>query len=228
MSQDYALAELERLFANLLRIGSIEDLDELHKDGPRVTVDLGDLVTDWLPFFTRRAGPDSDWAPPEPGEQVMILSPYGDLGQGVVLPAIYQDAHPAPASARTVRRVQFADGSSVQYDRAAHVLTVDVGSGSVVVNCATATINASESVTMDTPEGICTGNFTVKKRLTYQGGMSGSNNQGGPTATIQGGMNLQAGNLTLTGGEVSADGIGLKGHHHTAQGANADTTTAKA
>lgn len=46
------------------------------------------------------------------------------------------------------------------------------------------TIKSDVSVTVDTPETICTGNLTVQKQLTYLGGMSGS---GGSGAAFEGG-----------------------------------------
>jgi phage baseplate assembly protein V len=216
----YAVAELDRRLANLVRIGTIAAID-LAASPPVVRVDLGDVVTDWLPWLTTRAGGVRHWSPPDLNEQVMLLAPSGELAQAVVLPGVFCDAFPANGTAQLLDRTTYPDGSVVEYDAAAHKLTVSVGTGSVVVNCATATVNASTSVKLDTPETICTGNLTVQKKLTYQGGMAGSNSQGGATAVISGG-------LTLTGGDITADGIGLKSHRHTAQGSNAVTTAAQA
>ncbi|QOE32743.1 baseplate spike protein [Achromobacter phage Mano] len=200
----YQNTEADRRLSNIVRLGTIESLDE---GGATVTVNLGDgLTTTSLPWVTLRAGPDRTWWAPEPGEQVVVLSPSGDLAQGVVLPAVYQDAHPAPANSKDVHRVEYQDGSVVQYDRAAHQLLVDVSaaSGSVLIICNTATVQAAESVTIDTPETTCTGNLTVQKKLTYLGGMAGSNNTGGKAATITGGINFQGGELTHDGKNVGS------------------------
>lgn len=48
----YALAETERLLANLIRVGTVAALDAA---AARVTVDVGGLTTDWLPWITGRA-----------------------------------------------------------------------------------------------------------------------------------------------------------------------------
>lgn len=85
-------------------------------------------------------------------------------------------------------------------------------SGAATVNTATATINASTKVELATPLVHCTthlivdGNALVKGVLTYQGGMVGSGGSGS-SATI-------TGNIAVTSGNVTADGIGLKTHHH--------------
>lgn len=85
-------------------------------------------------------------------------------------------------------------------------------SEAATINTKTATLNASTKVELSTPLVHCTTNLTVdgnalvKGSLTYQGGMSGSGGTGS-TATI-------IGNVAITGGNVTADGIGLKTHHH--------------
>lgn len=215
----YAVAELDRRLANLVRIGNISAID-LVASPPVVRVDLGDVVTDWLPWLTTRAGGVRHWSPPDLNEQVMLLAPSGELAQAIVLPGVFCDAFPANGTAQLLDRTTYPDGSVVEYDAAAHKLSISVGSGSVVVNCGTATINAATSVKIDSPETTCTGNLTVQKKLTYQGGMAGSNSLGGATAVISGGM-------TLTGGDVTADGIGLKSHHHSdPQGGNVSSAVA--
>ncbi|MEW6490366.1 MAG: phage baseplate assembly protein V [Thermodesulfobacteriota bacterium] len=116
MREDLAfrVAELERRVGCLLRLGTVAELDA---GAARVRVRSGELLTAWLPWLTRRAGPDRDWWAPEPGEQVLLLAPSGELAAAVVLPAVYQQAHPAPASAATKHRVEYADGGFSEYDR---------------------------------------------------------------------------------------------------------------
>lgn len=82
------------------------------------------------------------------------------------------------------------------------------------VKCQTALIQASDSVTLDTPvvhmtkDTIVDANALVKQKLTYQGGMSGSSTSGA-AAQIAGGVNFTDGELTHEGVNV-----GYK-HHHT-------------
>ncbi|MDO5101492.1 MAG: phage baseplate assembly protein V [Lautropia sp.] len=199
MSSAYAVAELERLLANLVRVGVVAALDEA---AARVTVDLGEVVTDWLPWVTQRAGATRTWSAPRPGEQVLVLAPYGDLAQAVVLPAIYQEAHPAPAASKDVEHVVFPDGSTVDYDSTAHRLTVTAGSGQVVVNCGVATVNAGTSVTFNTPKTTCTGALTVEGPFTYRAGMTGT------------GASSIVGDLAVSGG-LANKGVNVgAGHVH--------------
>lgn len=202
----YQETEFDRRLANIVRLGVVNAIDLV---GQLVQVDIGTTqepqLTAWLPWMTRRAGQTRHWSPPDVNEQVVILSPGGELAQGVVLPgALYQDLFTANGSAQLLDRTTYPDGSVVEYDAAAHKLTVTVGTGSVVINCATATVNASTSVKLDTPATTMTGTLAVTGKITGSGGLAIS---GGSGATV-------AGSMTISGGDVKADGIGLKSHIH--------------
>lgn len=208
----YQDTEFDRRLGNLVRLGAVAAVDLV---GHAVQVDIGTAdepqLTDFLPWMTRRAGRTRTWSPPDVGEQVVVLSPGGELAMGVVLPgALFQDAFPPNGTAGSLERTTFPDGSVVEYDATAHQLLVNVGTGKVLVICNQATVQAAGSVTLDTPSTHCTGDLvvdgqaTVKKQLTGQGGMAVS---GGSGASV-------AGNMTITGGDVKADTISLKGHHH--------------
>ncbi len=120
------LAELERRMANIVLTGTIIEADY---SIARVRVKAGEIETGWLPWITQRASKDSDWWAPEVGEQVLLLCPNGSPELGVVQPAIYQTAHPAPESNENVRKAVFEDGTAISYDRTAHLLTINVAGG---------------------------------------------------------------------------------------------------
>lgn len=215
----FPLAEIDRRVANIFRIGTVYALDAANA---LVQVDLGDLVTDWLPWGTGRAGSTRKWSAPSVGEQVMVFSPSGELAAGIVGPSIFQDAHPAPSNNPNVDNVTFADGSSVNYDAGSNTLTVNVsGAGNVVVNCKVATVKADTSVTLDTPMVHATKNMQIDGNLGVTGAMA-VQGQG-----ASGAVSTFAGSIQVTGGDVTADAYSLKGHHHTAQGASAPTTSAQ-
>jgi len=153
----------DRQIGNMLAIGVIAELDTTTK---RVRVDVDGMKTDWIPWLTQRAGPNRDWHPPEVGAQVLVASPYGDPAQGVVVGSIYQNDFDAPADVATVDRAVFEDGSVIEYDREAHQLKVDVGDGTVIVNCKLATVTATEKITFDTPEAHFTGKITAEDDIT--------------------------------------------------------------
>lgn len=115
------IVELKRLIANLLRIGTIASVDAA---SARAKVAIGKNTTAPLPWLSARAGSDRAWWAPSQGEQVVVLSIGGDLAQGVILPALYSDAAPAPADTGDVRRTVFADGLVVEHDTAAKITRI--------------------------------------------------------------------------------------------------------
>lgn len=125
-----AMAEHDRAIQQTVRVGRVAALDPA---AARVQVAIGQLTTGWIPWLTLRAGPDASWWAPEPGDQVLVLTPGGRGEQAVALPALYSDAHPAPADAATVRRDVYADGAVVEYDRAAHRLSARLPAGGTAV-----------------------------------------------------------------------------------------------
>lgn len=200
-SDPFALAETHRVLANMIRIGVVSELDEANA---RVKVTTGGFTTDWLPWTTSRAGATRTWSAPRAGEQVIVLSPYGDPSQGVVLPSIYQDDHPAPANSKDKETTVYPDGSTVEYDSAANTLTVTVaGSAKVIVNCKEATVNAETSVTLNTPDTYCKGKLTVDGLLTYKNGMNGSTGSGA-AAVINGNVQFVGTQLTHNGKSIGS------------------------
>ena len=86
------IAELFRRVNNLLRVGRVVSVDYT---AARARVKIGDITTDFLPWMT----PSTNvWIPLKNGEQVVVLSPCGDLGFGMILPSLYQTAAPMPSA----------------------------------------------------------------------------------------------------------------------------------
>ncbi|WP_456267652.1 phage baseplate assembly protein V [Kushneria sp. AK178] len=164
----YRLADLERRLHNLLRVGTVSDVDAA---SARCRVAAGGIVTTWLPWLTQRAGPDRTWWAPEPGEQVMLLSPSGDSAQAIVLPAIYQSAHPAPGERVTHHVTEYADGTRVEYDRDAGHLTVDCV-GDVTIRGARALhVEFGGSITLDASDVTINAPLRVNDSVTSSGDM---------------------------------------------------------
>jgi len=142
----YRVAELERRLGNVVRPGVVA---EANYTEARVRVRVGELVTGWLPWLTRRAGGDVDWWAPEVGEQVVMVAPSGELAAAWVLPAGYSDAVPAPADTADVWVVRLADGAELRYDRAASQLTVSLPGDAQVTIDGDAAVSVGGSATVD-------------------------------------------------------------------------------
>lgn len=210
----YALSELESIVSRLIRRGVIAQLDD---QTGLVTVTIGDDTSGGLQWLTTRAGPDAEWWAPEEGEQCLVFCPFGDLAQAVVMPALYQDLFPEPAKSRDQHVRTYKDGALFKYDRAAHTYLVDVPDGGSItlkvgntslVMQSGGTVLTTPRLTHDGDTADFKGMATVEKLLSFLNGLAGQQGTATSAAAIKGG-------LTVTGGDIVVDGIGVKGHHHT-------------
>lgn len=157
MTEGRHIAETERTRANLMQVGTIAEADYA---SARVRVTIGGLVSAWLPWITGRAGGDRTWAAPEIGEQVLVACPDGDPASGVVVGAIYQADHGAPADSADVHRTTYSDGAVIEYDRAAHALRASLPDGGSV------TLTSPGGITISAPQVSITGDLSVTGTLT--------------------------------------------------------------
>lgn len=123
------ISEIIRRLENIVRFGSIDTVD-LEK--ALCTVNLGDIKTAQLNWLNIRAGTDSSWDPPSPGERCIVFSPSGELAQGVVLFGIYSEDNPAPAQSENIKLRKFSDGTVIQYDTSSHALKATLIDGGSV------------------------------------------------------------------------------------------------
>ncbi|RRV04438.1 phage baseplate assembly protein V [Pseudomonas sp. v388] len=120
------IATLSRLIENLIRFGTIADVQ---MSPPRVRVKSGSLTTGWLPWLAFRAGNDVEWDPPSVDEQVVLLSPSGQVSNGLVITGIYSDAIPANGDHETLHRRTYRDGAVIEYDSSTHQLRAQLPEG---------------------------------------------------------------------------------------------------
>ncbi|QRX80876.1 phage baseplate assembly protein V [Glaciimonas sp. PAMC28666] len=197
------ISELLRLILNLIRLGTIAEIDH---DTQRVRVQVGNNLTNWRPWATTRAGGAQTWWPPTIGEQVVLLSPEGNFDHAVIFPAVYSDQFAPPSTNPDHHTTRYGDGTIVQYDSAVHTLSATLPDGtSVTVEPGKVTSNADDT--------ICTGNLTVLKNLivaglsSLNGGMAVTPGAGGGAAAVINGT------LTATD-DVVAGGVSLMKHPH--------------
>ncbi len=193
-------ADINRRLENLIRFGTIKTVNP-SKPIPLVTVDLDDIVTPEIRFFNARSGNDSTWDPPSLNEEVMVISPCGEIGPtSVVFYGLYNNEHPAPSNDLNQKIRIFADGCVIAYDISAHELSAILPSGGKAI------ITADGGITVN-------GDTTINGNLQINGStaMTGNN--------IVGGSQLVKGSSHSTGAfsteaDVKAGSISLKGHKH--------------
>lgn len=128
--QGFTINDLGRRLANIIRIGAIFEIDF---EVAKARVKIGDLETNWLPWVNSNSGNNNRWNPPEMDEQVIILSPSGELNQAVILPSLYKNN--ASSNLPNIQSVTYKDGSKVSFDHDAGDLTLDI-KGNVTIKVA--------------------------------------------------------------------------------------------
>ncbi len=195
----------DRQIGNAIMVGVVAELDE---SKALARVDVEGMRSDWLQWCAASAGPGArTWTAPEVGTQVVVACPHGDVSQGVILGALFQNAHAAPAASKSIHAAEFSDGTRVEYDRDSHTVTVNVGSGHVIVKCATATVEATDKVTLSTPTVHATGDIVADGKISA-------------------GDTINAGGDISTLADVKAGPISLKLHKHNEMGDGSPTSPA--
>ncbi|HIH4536427.1 TPA: phage baseplate assembly protein V [Citrobacter freundii] len=156
-------AELMRLLENIIRTGVIFAVDE---EKWCVRVRSGNLETGWLRWNTPRAGAFKIWIPPSVGEQVSIACIGGNPETAIVLGSLYSNDHPAPGNSLKEIVIKAPDGAVIRYDADTSALET--------TGMKTAKLEATVSVTLDTPVVECTKHLkTATFEVTKGGKMRG-------------------------------------------------------
>ncbi|WP_288444027.1 phage baseplate assembly protein V [uncultured Serratia sp.] len=178
------LSELLRLLTNLIRIGTISEVDT---ENGLCRVQTGGLETTLLKWLTMRAGSARTWWAPSIGEQVLILSMAGELTTAFVLPAIFSDAHPAPSDSKGALVTEFPDGARFSYDPEVGAMTVE--------DVKTAIFRATTEIRLETPKVTCTQLLETARLSVTDGG-------------------TMTGNITHSGGRLTSNDVIVDEHKH--------------
>lgn len=229
----------QQTLPDLIKIGEVSSVDPGKCTARVVFDDENSLVSYDLPILQRNTYENHDYQMVHPGEDVICLFFGGGQEDGFIIGSLYAGEIKPPEASLDRRTVVFSDGTRVCYDRQEHKLTVTIegteivfnrqdGSitvpNAVTINCTTATVNASSSVTLDTPKTDITGVLNVTGLITGKGGLAVSGG-GGAAVTVSGNMNLK-GQIDASS-DVKAGGISLMNHVHTEQGDGADVSKPK-
>lgn len=178
------IAELLRLLENIVRTGTVTEIDE---EKWRVRVQSGGLDSNWLRWTAQRAGAFKVWVPPSVGEQVWFLCLGGNTDVAFIGGSLYSDDNPAPGVSRNEMVVTAPDGATFRYDAEAGALQVK--------GIKSAVVEASVKIKLDTPEVECTNLLITKNLEVTEGGE-------------------MRGDITHTGGAFTSNGVQVDDHNH--------------
>ncbi|MFU0878944.1 phage baseplate assembly protein V [Kluyvera cryocrescens] len=166
------LTEIMRLITNLIRTGTVTEVD---RDNWLCRVKVGELETNWINWLTLRAGKSRTWWCPSPGEQVVLFSLGGNLETAFALPAVYSNQFPPPSDSEDGSVTEYDDGGWFEYEPATGRWYVR-GIKSMV-------IEAADNITFKTSEFVVE---AVNMRINSDVVINGSVTQGGGAMSSNG------------------------------------------
>lgn len=134
-------AEIQRLISNIVRIGTVVEIDY---ETSRARLQCGDNLTNWLSWAEKNGAATSSWAPPEMGELWLIVSAGGDLSQGVMTARLQTDENQPPSRTPDETRTRYPDGTETSYNHVTHTMEINVPEGGTV-NVIAEKINLGET-----------------------------------------------------------------------------------
>lgn len=140
------LDELSRRIAGMVRIGLISEVDYAQT---RIRVQSGQIETGWLPWPASMGRNYVGWRPLAVGQEVILLSPSGDLSQAVVVGLLHVESDPPPSTDETLDIVRFRSGTTVQHDADTGDLLITAARHVTINVAGDATINATGNVDID-------------------------------------------------------------------------------
>ena len=125
---------------NLVRAGRVSVVIPERMAVKVVFEDKDRLVSDELPVLTFGSSKNKMYWLPDVGEQVCCLMLPNGHNAGFCLGSYYSDADPPNVSDQSIRRIDFGDGSYVQFDRGTGNLDINC-TGNVTINGKTINLN---------------------------------------------------------------------------------------
>lgn len=116
-----------------IRYGRISSVNPENMTARVLFDDQDDMVTDELPVIVRNSKDNRDYALPDVGEYVVCLFLDNDRSAGFVVGAVYSSNNMPMHNNADIRAVDFADGTSIEYNRATGNLRINC-IGDLIIN----------------------------------------------------------------------------------------------
>lgn len=172
----------------LMQHGRIASVDLA---GGRVTVELGDLITQPIRYFTGASGGTRVWIRPKVGEQVTLFCPEGDIAAAVALRGLDCADFP-PIGDPNRDLIRFEDEAVIAYNPTSHTLEAVLPAG------ATVSITAPGGVTIAADVRI-TGDLQVTGKIDANGDIASATDVTAGSVSLKNHKHLGV----TTGGGVS-------------------------
>lgn len=130
-----------------LQHGLIEEVDAA-KARVKVKIPaLDDMVTHWLQWPVASSLENRSYELPDTGTLVSLLLDVQGV-EGAIIGALYSEADPPPVTSAAKWHKVFKDGTTLEYDRDSHTLTVDAKGEITIKTTGPVTIEAGPASTL--------------------------------------------------------------------------------
>jgi len=110
---------------NIIRVGKVSSVDGKTGTARVAFPDKDNMVSYDLPVIVHQTLKNKDYIMPDVGEQVVCVFLPSSIQQGFIIGSIYSQKDKPAVSDPDKRRIDFADGSWVEYDRKEKVLNIN-------------------------------------------------------------------------------------------------------
>ncbi len=134
--------DIERALRGMLRTGTVASVNP-QKCTARVKFDDKDgTLSPELHVLHRYSGRNKDYWIPDIGDQVLCIFNNNDknFSTGWIMGSYFTDKQPPQVSSQDIRRIDFADGSFFEFNRATGDLNISC-TGNITINGATINLN---------------------------------------------------------------------------------------
>lgn len=209
--------ELRAVLQNLIRVGTVTELDGQRALARVVFPDRDNMPSYWLSVMVRNTLKNADYWMPDIDEQVLCLFLPVGMENGFIVGSYYTTRTAPPADTGNKRVIKFEDGTVIEYDRESHTLKADVQGDAEITTTgkldatvgATLTATVAGDTTVTTPQLILNGNLVVNGTAS----VTGAATVGGLAVTGAAGGAAVTGDIVATG-DVKAGAISLTTHTH--------------
>lgn len=141
----FSAKEMESIMRQLVRVGVVTSTNDEAGTAKVQFLDRSGVVSHDFRVLVRNTLKNKDYWMPDINEQVICVCLPTGTQEGFILGSFYSNKTTPPVTDKKQRHVEFEDGTTVDYDRETHTLTVDIpeDGGNVVVNAHTkVTVNS--------------------------------------------------------------------------------------
>lgn len=181
LSANERVSSLESTLTEIIRVGTVSSTNP-QKHTARVTIsDEDNLTTHELAVLCRNTFKNHDYNMPDVGDDVLcVFMPQG-IEEGFILGSFYAGNVVPPTSKQDERKVEFADGTTVTYNRQSHSLDIVIEGTSIHADRQKIDVVTPKQVNIKTTDV----NVTASGSITMKSGGNTSITAGG-TLTLKG------------------------------------------